>query len=61
MENTEVEQVEPVQMNIYQSNTYTKNLSWLRFDNEPWVQERQQDKGPTVLPKCLCCLSNISK
>ena len=29
---------------IYQSNTYRKDLSWLYFDNEPWVQERQQVK-----------------
>ena len=35
----EVELVEPVQMNIYQSNTYRKGLSWLYFDNEPRVQE----------------------
>ena len=31
-------------MNIYQSNTYRKDLSWLHFDNEPRVQERQQQK-----------------
>ena len=33
-----------VQMNIYQSNTYRKDLSWLHFNNEPMVQERQQVK-----------------
>ena len=44
IENKEVEPVEPVQMNIYQSNTYTKDLSWLRFNNEPRVQDRQQVK-----------------
>ena len=33
-----------VQMNIYQSNTYRKDLSWLHFNNEPKVQERQQVK-----------------
>ena len=32
-------------MNIYQSNTYTKDLNWLNFDDEPRVQERQQRKG----------------
>ena len=31
-------------MNIYQSNTYRKDLSWLRFDNERKGQERQQVK-----------------
>ena len=38
--NKEVEPVEPVQMNIYQSNTYRKDLSWLHLDDEPRVQER---------------------
>ena len=31
-------------MNICQSNNYRKDLSWLPFDNEPSVQERQQVK-----------------
>ena len=44
IENTEVEPAKPVQMNIYQSNTYGKDLSWLHFDNESRVQERQQVK-----------------
>ena len=44
LENKGVEPVEPVQMNIYQSNTYKKDLSWLHFDNEPKVQERQKGK-----------------
>ena len=39
-----MEPVEPVQMNINQSNTYRKDLSWLHFDDEPRVQERQQVK-----------------
>ena len=38
----EVEPVAPVQMN--QSDTYRKDLSWLHFDNESRVQERQQVK-----------------
>ena len=29
-------------MNIHQSNTYRKDLSWLHFCDEPRVQERQQ-------------------
>ena len=43
----EVEPVDPVQMSIYQSNTYKNNISWLHFDNEQRVQEREQVKGPT--------------
>ena len=39
-----METVEPVQMNICQSNTYRKDLRWLHFDGEPRVQERQQVK-----------------
>ena len=38
----EVEPVEPVQMNIYQTNTYRKELRWLHFNNEARVQEMQQ-------------------
>ena len=40
----EVEPIQPVQMNTYQRNTYRKDLSWLHFDNNPGVQERQQVK-----------------
>ena len=36
----EVEPAEPVLKNIYQSNTYRKNLSWSHFDDEPRVQEK---------------------
>ena len=36
--------VQPIQMNIYQSNTYRKDLNWLYFNDEPRVQERQQVK-----------------
>ena len=31
-------------MNIYQGNTYRKDLSWLHFNDESRVQERQQVK-----------------
>ena len=41
-ENKEVEPVQSVQMNIYQSNTYRNELSWLHFNNELRIQERQQ-------------------
>ena len=40
MQSSEVEPVDPVQMNIYQSNTYRKDLNWLHYDDESRVQER---------------------
>ena len=40
----EVEPAEPVLKNIYQSNTYKKDLSWPHFDDEPRVPENQQVK-----------------
>ena len=45
-----MEPVEPVQKNIYQSNTFRKDLSWLHYDNEPRVQEKQQvkDQQPCI-------------
>ena len=43
-EKKEVEPLEPVLRNIYQSNTYTKDLKWPHFDDEPRVQEKQQVK-----------------
>ena len=39
-----MEPVEPVQKNIYQSNTYRKDLSRPHFDDEPRVQEKQEVK-----------------
>ena len=44
LKNKEVQPAEPVHLNIYQSNTYRKDLSWLYFNNEPMVQKRQQVK-----------------
>ena len=38
----DVELVEPVLKNIYQSNTCWKDLSWPHFDDEPRVQEKLQ-------------------
>ena len=35
---------QPVQMKIHQCTTYRKVLSWLHFNNEPWVQNKQQMK-----------------
>ena len=39
--NEEKKPVQSVQMNIYQSNSYRKDLSWLHFDAEPRAQETQ--------------------
>ena len=36
-------------MNIYQINTYRKELSWLHFDDKPRVQERQQEYAPAYI------------
>ena len=36
--------IEPVLKNIYQSNTYRKDLIWPHFNDEPRVQEKQQVK-----------------
>ena len=33
-----------VQMNICQSNTYQKDLSWLHFDKEQKVQKKKEKK-----------------
>ena len=40
----EVEPVQPLQVSIYQINTYRKELSWRNFEYEPRVQERLQVK-----------------
>ena len=42
--NKEVESAEPVQMNIYQSNIYKKDLSWLYFNDAARVQEKHKVK-----------------
>ena len=43
-EKTEMEPVEPIQINIYKSNTFRKDLNWPHFDDEPRVQDKQQRK-----------------
>ena len=43
-ENMEVQPGQSLQMNVYQSNTYRKNFSWLQFDDKLSVQERQHVK-----------------
>ena len=40
----EVEPVETVLKNIHQSNTYRKDLSWPRFNDEQRVKEKKQVK-----------------
>ena len=39
-----MEPVEPVLKNIYQSNTYGKDLGWPYFSDDPKVKEKQQVK-----------------
>ena len=56
----EEEPVKPVQINIYQSNTYGKDLTWLPFNYEPRLQKKAASEGPTILNIFLCSLSNIS-
>ena len=36
--------VEQIPKNIYQINTYRKDLSWPHFDDEPKVEEKHQVK-----------------
>ena len=45
-------------MNIYQSNTYRKDLRWLYCDNEPKAQEGHQVKDQLSDIICFCSLSN---
>ena len=55
-----MEPVEPVLKNIYQTNTYRKDLSWPQFDDEPRLHSREaESEGPTVLDLRFCSLSNI--
>ena len=42
--NDKVKPVQPVQINIYQSNSYRKDLNWLDFDDKPKARETQQVK-----------------
>ena len=59
LENKEVEPVEPVQMNIYQSNTYRKDLSWINFDDDPRVQAKQQVKDQQSCISAFVAYSTI--
>ena len=59
-ETEEKKPVQPVQINIYQSNG--NDLTWLPFDYEPKLQERQQvkDQQSLIFNICFCNLSKIS-
>ena len=47
-----MEPFQPVQMNIYQSNSYRKDLSWLHFDDEPKVLRDATSEGPIHTVRC---------
>ena len=51
--------VEPVQMNIYQSNTYREDPSCLHFDDEPRVQKRQKSYISKIKKLFLITFSSI--
>ena len=56
-----METIEPVPKNIYQNNTYRKDLSWPHFDDEPRVQEKQQVKDQqSCVSVFVACLTNPS-
>ena len=40
-ENEEAEPLQPVQVSIYQSNIFRKDIHWLHFEHEPRAQKRQ--------------------
>ena len=56
-----MEPVEPIQVNIYQTNTYRKDLGWLHFKKWAKGSGEATREGPTILHICFCSLSNIFK
>ena len=54
-----MELVEPVLKNIYESNTYRKDLSWPHFNDEPGSREAASEV-PTVLHIGFCSLSSLA-
>ena len=52
---TKTEPARPVQMNIYQSNTYRKGFNWPHLAGKPSVQEKQQ-----VLDQKSCTLVSVA-
>ena len=61
LEEKEVETVKPVLKNIYQSNTYRKDLSWPHIDDEPRVQEKHQLKDQQSCMFVFVACQNNSK
>ena len=53
--------LKPVLKNIYQNNTFRKDLSWPHFDNEPRVEEMHQVKDQQSCRSVFFSLSNNSK
>ena len=60
-DNNEVEPVQLVQMNIYQSNTYRQDLRWLHFYNDLLCSREAASVGPTVMHTRFCNLPSIFK
>ena len=56
-----MEPVQPVQMNIYQSNTYRKDFKLATFRRSANGSRDAASEGPTVLHSHFCSLSNNSK
>ena len=54
-----MDSVQPAEINIYQSNTYTQDLSWLHYNDKP--RREATSEGPTVLYTRFCNLFNIFK
>ena len=54
----EVEPVQSVLNNMYQSNTYRKDLSWPHFNDAPRAQEKQQvkDQQSCILVFVVCVI-----
>ena len=50
-ENIELDLVQPIQMNVYQNNTYRKGLGQLHFNNEPATGIGQTDQHIYFTPK----------
>ena len=60
-EKKEVRPTEKVLKNIYQINTYRKDLSWPELDDEPKSSRETAREGPAVLHIHFCSFSNNSK
>ena len=56
-----VEPVQPVQLNIYQSNTYRKKKAGYILTMSQGFKKERSSEGQAVLDIHLCSLSNNSK